>query len=223
MFYFEILNKIPEKKVILFHSAPGKDSIALIDMLSKQGKKVLPVFMYIVKGLEFENKYIQWAEDTYKVNFMQVPHHALLSYMRVGYMGITKDEKTPKYTIAKIDEKIRNKTGINYSVYGFKKIDGITRRMMLNDTDEGIHPKTNKCYPLMDMKNSEILMYIEDNNLIRPFNYTPKLPSSGCDISTPEFLIYMRENYPEDLQKIYAKFPLLPTILIRHEATNKNQ
>lgn len=153
----------------------------------------------------------------YNVEFIQVPHHALLSYIKVGYMGIKKQDNVPRLTIAGIDERIRRTTGINCSVYGFKKIDGITRRMMLNDTGNGIHPKTNKVYPLMDMKNSDVINYIRDNNLIEPFNYNPKLPSSGCDISTPEFLLYMKKKHPTDLQKIYNQFPLLPTILKRHE------
>lgn len=217
MFYTKIIETIKENEVILFHSGTGKDSIALIDMLYKQGKKITPVFMYLVKGLEFENKYIKWAEQMYNVEFIQVPHHALLSYIKVGYMGIKKQDNVPRLTIAGIDERIRRTTGINCSVYGFKKIDGITRRMMLNDTENGIHPKTNKVYPLMDMKNSDVINYIRDNNLIEPFNYNPKLPSSGCDISTPEFLLYMKKKHPTDLQKIYNQFPLLPTILKRHE------
>jgi len=194
MFYAEILSNIKDKNVILFHSATGKDSIALIDMLHKKNTEITPVFMYLVKNLEYENKYIQWAENKYNVTFIQIPHYALLSYIKYGYMGIKKDESVPKLTIAKLDEKIRKKTNIKCSVYGFKKNDGLTRRFMLNDCPTGINEKTNKVYPLMDMSNKDVLMYIADNNLISPFVYNKNKQSSGCDISDPTFLIYMKKK-----------------------------
>jgi 3'-phosphoadenosine 5'-phosphosulfate sulfotransferase (PAPS reductase)/FAD synthetase len=221
MFYKEIINNIKNKNVILFHSATGKDSIALIDMLHKNNIEITPVFMYLVKNLEYENKYLQWAENKYKVKFIQIPHFALLSYIKVGYMGIKKNESVPKLTIAKLDDKIRKKANINCSVYGFKKNDGLTRRFMLNDCPTGINEKTNKVYPLMDMSNKDVLMYIEDNNLIRPFTYEEGKQSSGCNISDPTFLIYMKKKHPNDLVKIFNQFPHLEAILFRYEHKNK--
>lgn len=93
MFYTEILNKLREKtdKVILFHSATGKDSICLCDLLSKQFNDVLCVFMCLVKGLEYENRYIAYAEKKYSnIKFIQVPHYALNSFIKVGLFGYKK-------------------------------------------------------------------------------------------------------------------------------------
>lgn len=69
----------------------------------------------------------------------------------------------------------------------------------------------------MDLKNENVLMYISDNNLIEPFNYSKKKPSSGCDISQPEFLAYIKQKYPEDLKKIFNQFPMCEAILFRYE------
>ena len=56
----EILKNLKQlaDSVILFHSATGKDSIVLLDLLIKRGFKVQPVFMYMVKGLSFIENYI---------------------------------------------------------------------------------------------------------------------------------------------------------------------
>lgn len=226
MNYLEIIKGLRDKtdRVILFHSATGKDSIMLADLCSKHFNDVVCVFMYLVKGLDYENRYISWAEKRYKnITFIQTPHYALPSFIRNGYLGIQKIEKYPKTSIKQIDEKIRQKTGIEYSVYGFKKSDGITRRLMLNPLEDGMHPKTNKCYPLKDLKNSDVLNYIKDNDLINPFNYGTLKPSSGCDISTPEFQDYLRKNYPSDLQKIYNQFPLAQTILFKYDNYGKGK
>jgi 3'-phosphoadenosine 5'-phosphosulfate sulfotransferase (PAPS reductase)/FAD synthetase len=220
MFYTEILNKLREKtdKVILFHSATGKDSICLCDLLSKQFNDVLCVFMYLVKGLEYENRYIAYAEKKYSnIKFIQVPHYALNSFIKVGYLGIKKDEKIYQNKISLIDKKVREKYGYDWSIYGFKKNDGVTRRLMLNTLKDGIHYNTKKAYPLMDLKNENVLMYISDNNLIEPFNYSKTKPSSGCDISQPEFLSYIKKKYPNDLNKIFNQFPMCEAILFRYE------
>lgn len=210
-------------EVILFHSGTGKDSIMLLDLCSKKFNKVHCVFMYIVKNLDYEDRYISWAEKKYKnAVFYKTPHYALYSFIRNGYLGIKKDKNVRKLTIKDIDEKFRNTLGINYSIYGFKKIDGITRRLMLNTYENGIS-NTNKCYPLMDLKNKDVLNYISDNDLIKPFNYGTKKPSSGCDISTPQFLVYLREKYPNDLKKIFNQFPLAEIILFKYDNYGENK
>lgn len=220
MFYTEIINELRKKtdNVILFHSATGKDSICLCDLLSKNFNDVLCVFMYLVKNLDYENRYIDWSLKKYSnIKFIQVPHYALNSFIKHGYLGIKKDETITKNKISLIDKRIREKYHYDWSVYGFKKNDGVTRRLMLNRLKDGIHYGTKKAYPLMDLKNENVLMYISDNNLITPFNYSKTKPSSGCDISQPEFLAYIKQKYPQDLQKIFNQFPMCEAILFRHE------
>ncbi len=219
MHFSKIVSELKKEtgELILFHSGTGKDSIALLDILSKNFQKVHCVFMYIVKGLDYENRYINWAEKKYpNCTFIQTPHYALYSFIKHGYLGIKKDASFNKMTISRIDTMIRKKIGVQWSVYGFKKVDGITRRVMLNGL-EGIQHNTGKAYPLMDYTNKQVLRYISDNNLIPPFNYGTTKPSSGCDISTPEFLVYLKRKYPGDLKKIFQQFPLAETILFKHE------
>lgn len=210
MNYLKIIDILKDKTdtVILFHSGTGKDSIMLADLCSKNFRKVYCVFMFIVPELEYENRYINWAIKKYSnIEFIKTPHYAVYSFIKHGYLGIKQDKTQAKTTISKIDEKIRKKTGINWSIYGFKKVDGVTRRLMLNSTDNGIMYKTQKAYPLMNLKNKDVLDYIKENNLIKPFNYGTAKPSSGCDISTPEFLYYLEQKYPNDLKKIFTQYP----------------
>jgi len=218
--YWQIIESLHQKtdEVILFHSGTGKDSIMLLDLLSGF-RKVHCVFMYIVKGLDYEARRIEWAEKQYpNCTFYHTPHYAVYSFIKHGYLGIKKDESQTNMNISKIDQMFRKKLNVNYSVYGFKKNDGITRRMMLRDTPTGIHPKTNKVYPLMNLNNRAVLNYIRDKQLVTPFNYGTNKPSSGCDISTPEFLAYLKKNHPEDLQKIFTQYPLTEVNLFKYEA-----
>ena len=86
-------------KVILFHSASGKDSIALLDLLHPYFNKIVCVYMYVVKDLEHINRYISYAQNKYpKARFIQVPHYAVYSYIKTGFMGCAKNPKQKKYS-----------------------------------------------------------------------------------------------------------------------------
>jgi len=225
MFYDKIIDRLTSQtdQVILFHSGTGKDSICLCDLLSKKFKRVVCVFMYIVPDLDYENRYINYALKKYSnIEFYKTPHFALASFIKNGYLGIKKNANVEPMSIHKIDKLVKVKYEIDWSVYGFKKNDGVTRRLMLNSCEDGIYYSTKKAYPLMDLKNSDVLNYIRDNDLIQPFSYGTTKPSSGCDISTPKFLAFMKQKYPSDLQKIFNTFPFTEAILFKYETYGKN-
>jgi hypothetical protein len=206
--------------VILFHSATGKDSILLCDILSKNFCNVICCFMYYVKDLEYEHRYIEWAKKTYSnISFIEVPHFAVFSFIKHGYLGIKK-ENVKNVRLKDINDMVIKNTGLEYTVFGFKKQDSIDRRIMLNEIPSGIST-TKKVYPLMDQTNNDVLWHIKSRSLITPFSYNNAKPSSGCDISDPTFLRYIKNKYPSDLIKIYETYPYCESILFRYENKTK--
>jgi hypothetical protein len=63
-----------------------------------------------------------------------------------------------------------------------------------------------------------VLQYISSKGLIPPFNYGTSKPSSGCDISTPEFLAYVKDKYPSDFDKI-RQYAISKTLEVNHSAS----
>ena len=60
-------------EIILFHSLSGKDSITLLDLCYPKFKRVVCVFMYIVKDLSHIEEYFRYAKMKYpNVEFIQV-------------------------------------------------------------------------------------------------------------------------------------------------------
>ena len=126
------------ERVLLFHSGAGKDSIALLELLSPHFKEVVCVYMYMVKDLNHINKFIRWAENRYKnAKFIQTPHYAYYNYKK---MGIADTEQIPyaEYNLSKITDKIIEQTGIEWAVYGFKQSDSLNRRLMLRSYENEI-------------------------------------------------------------------------------------
>lgn len=221
----EILQKVRAEtdSVLLFHSATGKDSIVLADMCSKVFNRVVSVFMFIVPNLEHEEKFIRWTENHYpNLKFERYPHFALNSMLRSGFMGIKK-QQLPDTNLSGITEMAREKTKLDWAIFGFKKYDSLSRRLMLrNYEDEAIFRKTRKCYPLTNWTNADCLKYIQTNRLPNPIKYTSDR-SNGMDITDTETLLWLRNNYPGDLEKITGVFPLVKQKLFEYDYANQSK
>lgn len=208
-------------RVILFHSASGKDSIALLNLMAPYFREIVSVYMYLVKDLAHINRYLNYAINKYpNVRFVQVPHYGLGSYIKTGYMGCRQNPKQKKFKMSDITEAIREKYGIQWAFFGFKQSDSMNRRIMLRGDDyelQAINRKTMKCYPLSPYHNQDVLAYIKRNDLITPECYGKGGQSSGTNITDINYLLYLRENYPSDLQKVFAQFPLSERLLFEHD------
>ena len=212
-------------RVILFHSTNGKDSIALLNMMAPYFRQIICVYMYMVKDLDHINKYIKYAEAKYpNCKFIQTPHYAYYNYKKHGFQG-TKKIKYSEWNVSKITEKVREETGIEWSVLGFKKNDSLNRRLMLNSYPDSMTSETGKkLYPLADWSNKQVIAYIEKHRLIEPLKYgnVGNTKSQGTDVTNISFLTWCRDNYPTDLQKIIIEYPDTERILFEHDYEQKN-
>ncbi|MCU7583619.1 phosphoadenosine phosphosulfate reductase domain-containing protein [Riemerella anatipestifer] len=213
-------------RVLLFHSANGKDSIALLEMLSPYFKEVKCVYMYMVKDLSHINKYILWAEKRYKnASFIQTPHYAYYNYKKLGICG-TNEINYAQYNLSTITEKIREETGIQWVVYGFKQNDSLNRRLMLRTYEnEIINEETQKIYPLSKWSNKEVLQFISKKRLIEPLQYgnVGNTRSQGTDVTNLSFLLWCRANAPEDLKRVIKEFPDTERILFEYDYEKQNK
>lgn len=222
----EIIQEVSKQtdSVILFHSASGKDSIALLDLLYPRFKRVVCVYMYVVKDLRHINRYLAYAQMRYpKAEWLQIPHYGVFSDIKTGYLGHWQNPKQKQYSLSDLTDIVRERTGVKWVCYGFKKSDSMNRRLMLNTYRmNAICDKTKKFYPLADYLNKDVLRYIADNGLKRPECYGNG-QSSGCDIGDVEYLTYLKEKFPNDLNKILREYPLADRLLFEEEYENKTE
>lgn len=136
-------------------------------------------------------------------------------------MGCAKNEKQNQLTMAKLTDIVRERYGIDWAFFGFKQSDSLNRRTMLRTyEDEAINMKSKKCYPLSPYKNRDVLAYIEHEGLIKPEKYG-NTQSAGTNISDMDYLLWLRENFPQDLQNILKEFPLVERLIFEYDNKNK--
>lgn len=201
-----------EKSAILFCSL-GKDSLVLLDLMAPKFERVICVFMYFVPDLSHINRYINWAKAKYSnIEFVQVPHWNLSRILRTGIYCVP-NPKVKLITIKDINRNIQLKYGIRYSFYGMKKADSLNRRLMLNTYKN--YENGQNVYPLADWTQKDVLAYMKMRKLPNPVRYS-KNASGGVGFNLDCFL-WMRQNCPDDLQKVIQAFPLSEKILFEYD------
>ena len=192
----------------------GKDSLVLLDLLAAKFDKVLCIFMYFVKDLEHINKYARWVSAKYaNVEVEQIPHWSLSYLLRSG-MFCTYNKNVKLLKFKEVDKAMKLKYGVDFSFYGMKKADSINRRVMLNQYGDTYEYK-GKVYPLADWTQKDVMTYIKLQRIVEPVRYSKK-SGGGVNFNIDCFL-YLRENYPDDLEKIYRVFPASRKLLIDYD------
>ena len=205
-------------EALLFLSL-GKDSLVLLDLLYPKFDRIVCVFMYFVKDLEHINRWINWTKARYpKIEFVQVPHWNL-TYILRGGMYCVPNPKVRLLKLADVVKAMQLKHGVYYTFLGMKKADGMNRRLMLNGYEEKGYENNGMCYPLADWTQKDILAYMKQNNLPEPVRYGNKA-SNGIGFNIDCFL-WLRSNYPVDLQKIIKAFPMSGRILFEYDNGTK--
>jgi sulfate adenylyltransferase subunit 2 len=211
--------------VLLWHSLSGKDSIALLDLLYPRFRRVACLFQYMVKGLESELVYADYANRKYpNIEFYQVPHFVLFTYIKTGCMGVEKDKEQRLYEMNDMNRMVKERLGIEWACFGFKQSDSFNRKLTLRSYKDGMEAicwRTRNFYPLSTYQNKDVLRYIRDNNLKQPTNYDGKGQSSGCVVNDPAYLEWLRDNWPNDYRKMRQAMPKTKFIIRLNE--NKQQ
>lgn len=195
---------------ILFCSL-GKDSLVLLDLIYPKFERIVCVFMYFVKDLEHIDRWVKWVKAKYpRIEFVQVPHWNL-TYILRGGLYCVPNPKVKAIKLADVVKSMRLKYGIEYVFLGMKMADGMNRRLMLKGYEGNNYENNGLVYPLAEWNQKNILSYMRQHNLPEPVRYSLKA-SSGVGFNL-DCMLWLDENYPQDLEKIYKVFPMSERIL----------
>lgn len=208
----EVIESIKSDECILMLSL-GKDSLVLLDMLYPRFRRVVCVFMYFVKGLEHIERYVGYVKSRYpNIEFVQIPHWTLTYLLRGGMY--CPPQKVRVMTLKDICEGLRRRYGIQYIFLGMKKADSLNRRLMLKGYEPS-YVNNGYVYPLADWTQKMVLTYIKQRRLPQPVRYG--MASSGGVGFNEDCFVWLREHFPQDLERIYEVFPLSRNILFQYD------
>jgi len=202
----------------------GKDSVVGLSLLKKANINVIPIYFYIVPGLEFIEKNIALYEKLFDVKVIQLPHPILYDYMRhqdwqswqktVDMSQIKLKKTTFKYLTSRyLETKNLNSTFI-YDCNCMKAADSFNRRILL--TKKPYICEENKIiYLTKDFTDKDIFSYLKENNI--PLTDDYKIFGRSWDGLSYHFLTGVKYYYPNDYEKIKQMFDLIDIELFRYK------
>lgn len=195
----------------------GKDSIVTLDLCFRYFKRVVPFFMYLVPGLEFQEKMLRWYENKYKTEIIRIPHFEVSEFLKYGSFTLY-DHNVDVVGITDTYEYIRQKTGIHWIAAGERCADSIVRNAMIKQSGS-IDYKRGRFYPIAYWKKNDVMQYIKHKKLyLSPEQ--KKLGFSFRSLSGNELAV-IKENYPEDYKKILRVYPFAGAAVERFEKYGK--
>lgn len=183
----------------------GRDSIVMLDLMIKYYKGPMKfVYYYFVPDLEYKEKLLRYYEKKYGIKIIRKPSWGTLSY--------TLGKKVEQGDVMRIT---RRELGITYIALGMRRCESLTRRGILagiKDIDE----KFKYFYPIIEFTQKQVESYICMHDLVVGEEYKAGYKH---DLSTPDnyALLYIKNQYPYDYQKIIKAFPKLEAGIKRIE------
>jgi 3'-phosphoadenosine 5'-phosphosulfate sulfotransferase (PAPS reductase)/FAD synthetase len=202
---------LKEKPAAILFSG-GKDSIAMADMMHEEG--LLPklfVYFYFVPGLSFVESVLRHYSRLWQVDILRYPSDEALSLM-----AQMKGARKIKYNESDVLKALREDLSDTWLVSGAKKKDSLARRGMLSKLPNGVDSNRKVVYPLIDWSDRQVMVYCKQRKLKLPITYSMGAKNS---VWVPDIkgLIWIKANFPRDYDRIIAVFPILSSMVFKHE------
>ena len=202
----------------------GKDSIAAWLQLRRYFKRIVPYYCYIVPGLSFIEDSLKYYEDFFGCHIYRLPHKALLSWVSAcvdqppNRIAIINEMLyTSDYDESIIGDIIRNCAKLPDAAYvanGIRMADSPFRRISIVQHG-AINHNEKRFYPVYDWKKEDLIRAFDESNVKLPVDY--RLFGRTFDGTDYRFLKPIKEEYPEDYQKILDWFPFAELEIARRD------
>ena len=192
----------------------GKDSLVTLDLCRRTFKKVNAFFMWMVPGLGFQDRYLDYIAATFGVNIIKLPHWQLGIMLRANAFrpGSACVQSAPILTLKDIEVEVTQRTGCKWFAYGLTRFDSLERNAMLRKCG-GLDPKAHRLFPIMHFTRWAIFAYLRQHRIKLPIDYFMFGRSFGR--LWPQELQAIKARFPSDYETIQNHFPQIEAQLTR--------
>lgn len=216
-----------EGKPVMLAFSTGKDALAAWIALKNDGIEVVPVYLYMIPGMQFVEDTLKMYEDHFQTKIHQYPHALLFSILSSG--TLQPPERLPTLAAAEIErldytliwDVIAEDLGMedSWRADGVRAADSIVRRASL--TKHGVmKPQNKKVSVIADWLKSEVTDAIEAEGTRLSDDYP--IWGRSFDGLDARFTGPLREHYPKDYELLERWVPLADLDIIRWERINDN-
>jgi len=204
----------------------GKDSLVTLDLAcraagAEASERVLPFFMFLVRGLRCVEAGIEAAAARHRVRVVYFPHWILDRHLAGANLmphplwRAQRQSRAP-LGINDIERAARAKIGAEaFIAYGHRMDESLPRRGMLKGR-AGYLEKERRVYPLWNWSSKDVFAYLRARRIPLPVQLG-KGDVSGVDLTLPAMSV-LKEHYPDDYARVREVFPYVDALFVRAES-----
>lgn len=204
---------------ILVGVSGGKDSVVTLDVCTRFFKHVVGYFMYVVKGLSFQEATLRFYEKKYGIEIIRIPHFQTSDYMRYGIFRLP-DEDVPIISTLDCYNYLREKTGIYWIAAGERISDSVVRRAMIKHSST-IDTVRGRVYPIAYWNKKQVYEYIQRRRL----KISPESRIFGHSLMgmLPRDMWLLKQHYPDDYELFKLWYPDVECCVKNYELFKKEK
>ncbi|QOH59904.1 adenine nucleotide alpha hydrolase family protein [Rhodococcus rhodochrous] len=234
-------NLAAEKRPVILNFSRGKDSICVWIMCERYGIEVIPIHKSAVPGLKFIEDDLKRYEDYFGQHIIDLPSDGF--YRRLNNFVYQTPERLAVIEAANLPSPTREEWDLlmrmafaeedTWILDGVRATDSAQRRMAIK-VHGAIKERTRRQSPIWDFGISDVRQTIEDRGITLGPDYdmfgqylggkpNPRfkkgLYGNGRSIDgiRYDYLKPIKDNYPEDYERILFWFPLAEMEILRYE------
>lgn len=211
---------------VLLAFSGGKDSISSWLALLDSGmppERIHPYYVNMVPNLEFINRTMEYFEEKFQTRIARYP--SPMHYQRLNYGTFQTEERMeiieaawlPNFDFPDVIAAVHKDLGFEEELWkcdGVRATDSIVRRIAMRDHGPMRHG-TRKVSPIWDWRITDVRNAMAYHEIEWPVDY--EWFGRSFDGIDYRFLRPIKDNAPEDYERLLDWYPLLELELIRNE------
>jgi predicted phosphoadenosine phosphosulfate sulfurtransferase len=202
-----------EDTCLLSFSA-GKDSIGAWLRLRDHFSEIIPVYMYLVPGLEFVERSLRYYEDWFGAHIVRLPHPSLYRWLNAFTFqapencAIIEDLDLVDFDYDDVFNVVKASYGLpeeTYTAVGVRATDSLNRWSAIKQYG-AVNVARRSFYPTYDWRKDDLLDAIAQAGVKLPVDYN--LFGRSFDGIDYRFLKPIRDHFPGDYERILEVFPM---------------
>ncbi|EMK1731268.1 hypothetical protein V8N76_004574 [Salmonella enterica] len=215
-----------QDKTLLAFST-GKDAVAAWLAIRDHFDEVIPYYLYMVPGLEFVQKSIDYYERFFGQRIIQLPHPSLhrwlnnFTFQPPERCQVIDRVALPNFDYPTVQAALVEDYGLQKDILvadGVRAADSPMRRIAIK-THGAISYNQLKYHPVWDWKTADLQDCFRKHNVKLSDDY--RIFGRSFDGIDLRFLLPIRKHYPEDYKRILEWFPLVDLEIFRWEASQR--
>ena len=216
------------KKVTIGFST-GKDSLVGIDLLQKANIEFIPIYFYLLPGIQFVENSIKMYEDRFKMKVIMLPHPMIIAHLaHQDWQSFRETKKllqinwgtdSFKNLTHKYLQSIGKENDFIYDCNCMKMADSINRYTLLKSRND-IDTEHKIIYLTKYFTDKDIFKYLDENKI--PLSKDYKIFGRSFDGLAYHYLTGVKKFHPNDYEYLKEHFDLIEAEIMRYELYKKH-